>query len=214
HVLRSPRLHGDVTLTVDRHTVALTHLEKPYWPEEGYTKGDLIRYYFTVAPSLLPYLQDRPLILKRYPNGIQGTAFYQHDIDHAPAFVWTFSNRTTEGKVVDYTVCNNLAALLYLTNLGTIGPHPWHSRIEHIDTPDWLVFDLDPQEVDFTTVQELALGLKDILDRLGLQVYPKTSGAAGMHLYVPLASLYTYEQAAGFAEVVARRPLGSYPPLS
>jgi bifunctional non-homologous end joining protein LigD len=213
YVLRSQRLHGDLTLTIDRHSISLTHVDKLYWPEEGYTKGDLIRYYFTIAPTLLPYLQDRPLILKRYPNGIHATSFYQHDVDHVPQFVRTFSHRTTQGKVVDYVVCNHLATLLYLTNLGTIGPHPWHSRIERIDTPDWLVFDLDPQETDFAAVQEFALHLKDILDRLGLAAYAKTSGAAGMHLYVPLEPLYTYEQAAGFAELVARHAIDAYPHL-
>jgi len=213
YVLRSQQLHGDLTLTVDQHILSLTHVEKPYWPQEGYTKGDLIRYYFTIAPTLLPYLQDRPLILKRYPEGIDGPSFYQHDVDHVPEFMHTFSYQIISGKVVDYAVCNNLATLLYLANLGTIGPHSWHSRVGHIDRPDWVVFDLDPQEAHFAAVQEFALGLKEILDRLGLDSYPKTSGAAGLHLYVPIEPLYTYEQAASFAELVARRAVTAYPRL-
>jgi bifunctional non-homologous end joining protein LigD len=153
------------------------------------------------------------LILKRYPEGIHGTSFYQHDIDHVPEFVRTFPHRATSGKVVDYPVCNNLATLLYLANLGTIGPHPWHSRVGRINMPDWLVFDLDPQEANFAEVQEFALGLKEILDRLGLDAYPKTSGAAGLHLYVPLEPLYTYEQVASFAKLVARHAVEAYPHL-
>jgi DNA ligase D-like protein (predicted polymerase)/DNA ligase D-like protein (predicted 3'-phosphoesterase) len=213
HALRARNLHGDLTLKVEGHTVALTHLERVYWPAEGYRKGDLLRYYFTVAPTLLPYLQGRPLILKRHPNGITGQSFYQHDVDAVPDFVNTFSTRAESGKVVDYAVCNNLATLLYLVNLGTLEQNPWHSRVQSIDCPDWIVFDLDPHEVEFAAVQELALGLKDLLDRLGLASYPKTSGASGMHVYVPIASLYSYEQVAQFAEVVARRVAEKYPQL-
>jgi bifunctional non-homologous end joining protein LigD len=184
-----------------------------YWPTEGYRKGDLLRYYFTVAPTLLPYLQGRPLILKRHPNGITGQSFYQHDVDTVPDFVNTFSTPAESGKVVDYAVCNNLATLLYLVNLGTIAQNPWHSRVQSIDRPEWIVFDLDPHEVEFAAVQELALGLKDLLDRLGLASYPKTSGASGMHVYVPIASLYRYGQVAQFAEVVARHVVEKYPQL-
>ena len=116
-----------------------------YWPADGYRKGDLLRYYFTVAPVLLPYLRDRPLILKRHPNGITGPSFYQHDVDAVPDFVHTFSTPAESGKVIDYVVCNNLATLLYLVNLGTIAQNPWHSRVQSIDCPDWIVFDLDPR---------------------------------------------------------------------
>jgi bifunctional non-homologous end joining protein LigD len=213
HALRARNLHGDLTLKVEGYTVALTHLERVYWPAEGYRKGDLLRYYFTVAPTLLPYLQGRPLILKRHPNGITGQSFYQHDVDAVPDFVDTFSTAAESGKVVDYAVCNNLATLLYLVNLGTIAQNPWHSRVQSIDRPDWIVFDLDPHEVEFAAVQDLALGLKDVLDSLGLASYPKTSGASGMHVYVPIASLYRYEQVAQFAEVVARRVVEKYPQL-
>ena len=213
HALRAQNLQGNLTLKVEGHTVTLTHLERVYWPTERYRKGDLLRYYFTVAPTLLPYLQGRPLILKRHPNGITGQSFYQHDVDAVPDFVDTFSTRAESGKVVDYAVCNNLATLLYLVNLGTIAQNPWHSRVQSIDCPDWIVFDLDPHEVEFAAVRELALGLKDLLEGLGLASYPKTSGASGMHIYVPIASHYSYEQVAQFAEVVARRVVEKYPQL-
>jgi bifunctional non-homologous end joining protein LigD len=201
--LRSKELHGDITTTIGDSTVSLTHLDKLYWPDDGYTKGDLLRYYYEVAPSLLPYLKGRPLILVRYPNGITAPSFYQHDVNAVPAFAQTFSATAESGRVVDYVVCENLATLLYIVNLGTIAQNPWLSRAESPDTPDWIVFDLDPYEVNFATVQEMALRLKDLLDRLGLVSYPKTSGASGMHVYVPIEPLYTYEQVAHFAELVA-----------
>ena len=201
--LRPRELRGDVTTTVGNATVPLTHLDKLYWPDDGYTKGDLLRYYSEVAPSLLPYLKDRPLILVRYPNGIAAPSFYQHDVDTAPAFVRTFATTAEHGRVVDYVVCDNLATLLYLVNLGTIAQHPWHSRTEHPDAPDWIVFDLDPHRAEVAAVREMALRVKDLLDRLGLASYPKTSGASGMHLYVPLEPLYGYAQVAHFAARVA-----------
>jgi DNA ligase D-like protein (predicted polymerase)/DNA ligase D-like protein (predicted 3'-phosphoesterase) len=213
--LRAEDLRGDLTLKVAGHTVTLTHLERLYWPADGYRKGDLLRYYFTVAPTFLPYLRARPLILKRYPNGISGQSFYQHDVDAVPDFVTTFSTPAESGKVVDYAVCNNLATLLYLVNLGTIAPHPWHSRVASIDCPDWIVFDLDPpNDMEFSAVQELAVGLKTVLDRLGLDSYAKTSGASGLHVYVPIAPLYSYTQVAQFAELVARQATKAYPQLS
>ena len=212
--LRAQNLSGELTLKVAGHAVTLTHLERVYWPTDGYHKSDVLRYYYTIAPTLLPYLQDRPLILKRYPTGITGQSFYQHDVDAAPDFVTTCSLPVESGKVVDYVVCNNLATLLYLVNLGTIAQHPWHSRVSALDTPDWIVFDLDPYEVPFTAVQELALGLKEVLDRLGLVSYAKTSGAAGMHVYLPLAPLYPYETVAQFAEVIAQHVVNQCPRLA
>jgi bifunctional non-homologous end joining protein LigD len=202
-MVRAKEFRGDMTVRVEKQLVSLTHLDKPYWPDDGYTKGDLLQYYGEVAPSLLPYLKDRPLILIRYPDGITAPSFYQHDVDVVPAFVQTFSTTTEGGKVVDYVVCENLATLLYVVNLGTIAQHPWLSRVQTPDCPDWVVFDLDPYDVPFAAVQELALRLKDLLDRLRLASYPKTSGASGIHVYVPLAPLYTYAQAAHFAELVA-----------
>jgi bifunctional non-homologous end joining protein LigD len=129
-MVRSKELHGDITVRIEKQTVFLTHLDKRYWPDDGYTKGDLLRYYGEVAPSLLLYLKGRPLILIRHPNGITAPSFYQHDVDVVPAFVKTFSTTTESGKVVDYVVCDNLATLLYVVNLGTIAQNPWLSRMQ------------------------------------------------------------------------------------
>jgi bifunctional non-homologous end joining protein LigD len=197
-------LSGDVKVKINRAVVSLTHLDKIYWPESGYTKGDLIRYYNEVSEYILPFLKDRPLIMKRYPDGIAGKFFHQHDVDEAPEYVRTVELEVVEGHSVDYIAGDNLATLLYMANIGAIERHPWHSRVRNIDCPDWFVFDLDPGKgVEFTTICELALGVKDVLERLGLKGYAKTSGSRGIHVYVPIRAQYSYEQVAAFAEQVA-----------
>jgi bifunctional non-homologous end joining protein LigD len=197
-------LSGDVKVKINRDVVSLTRLDKIYWPDAGYTKGDLIRYYNDVSEYILPYLKDRPLIMKRYPDGIAGKFFHQHDVDEAPDYVRTVELGVEEGHAVDYIVGDNLATLLYMANIGAIERHPWHSRVRNIDCPDWFVFDLDPSKgVEFTTICELALGVKDVLERLGLKGYAKTSGSRGIHVYVPIKPQYDYQQIAALAEQVA-----------
>ena len=201
---KSKELSGDGSVRVGKDVVSLTHLDKVYWPEDGYTKGNLIKYYYEVSKYILPYLKDRPLIMKRYPNGIKGTYFHQHDVNETPEFVRTATLDVEEGHEVDYIVGCNQATLLYMANLGAIERHPWHSRVRNPDRPDWFVFDLDPGEgIPFSTICELAMGVKDVLDRLGLESYAKTSGSRGIHVYVPVRPRYTYEQIADFAERVA-----------
>jgi bifunctional non-homologous end joining protein LigD len=197
------KLSGDIQVKVENYIVPLTNLDKIYWPDEGYTKGDLIRYYYNVAKYLLPYLKDRPLILKRYPNGIKGKFFYQHDVENAPDFVHTVPIEAEGRRVIDYVVCDNLATLLYIVNMGAIAQHPWNSRVNNLDHPDWIVFDLDPEEAGFDRVCEAALATKNTLNRLGLDAYAKTSGSRGIHIYVPIEPIYTYERVADFAELVA-----------
>lgn len=202
-VFKRKTLEGNLSVEADGRVVALTSLNKVYWDEKGYTKGDLIRYYFSIADIVLPYLQDRPLILKRFPNGIEGKSFFQHDVDEVPDYVETFTTQAL-GHTVDYVVCNNTATLLYLVNLGMIPLHPWHSQTTHPDHPDWFVFDLDPGKVEFKIVRRAALAVKDFLDRLGLVSYCKTSGSRGLHVYVPIQPQYTYEEIAPFAERIAK----------
>ncbi|MDQ3813688.1 MAG: hypothetical protein M3347_07030, partial [Armatimonadota bacterium] len=196
---RKKELTGDVTVEVENHQVALTSLDKLYWPDEDYTKGDLLRYYFQIADTILPYLRDRALILKRYPNGIKGHSFFQHNVEDPPEFVSTLTEEV-EGDIIHYAVCDNVASLLYIANLGTIAQNPWHSRVGNLDHPDWIVFDLDPEGEDFGMVCEVALTVKEMLESLGLESYPKTSGSSGMHVYVPVEAVYSYDQAAHFAE--------------
>ncbi|HEX8000425.1 MAG TPA: non-homologous end-joining DNA ligase [Pyrinomonadaceae bacterium] len=200
---RSRELSGDVNVKIGGSIVRLTHLDKVYWPSAGYTKGDLVKYYYEVSAHILPYLKDRPLIMKRYPEGIAGKFFHQHDVDEAPEYVRTIELEA-EGHAVDYIVGGNAATLLYMANIGAIERHPWHSRVRNLERPDWIVFDLDPGKgIEFTTICKLAVSVRSVLERVGLEGYPKTSGSRGIHVYVPIKPQYTYEQAAHFAEQIA-----------
>ena len=204
--LKRKALEGDVSVKVGREVVPLTHLERVYWPDEGYTKGDLVRYYYEVSDYILPYLKDRPLIMKRYPGGIGGPYFHQHDVNEAPSFARTVPLEVEDGggHEVDYIVGDNLATLLYMANLGAIERHPWHSRVSDLEHPDWFVFDLDPSEgVAFETICDVALTTREVLARTGLESYPKTSGSRGIHVYVPVEPVYEYEQIAELAEQLA-----------
>lgn len=203
-VLKQKNLKGDVKVEAEGQVVELTSLDRVYFPDKGYTKADLLRYYLSVAETLLPYLRERPLILKRFPLGVTGKFFFQHDVDEVPDYVETYSTQAL-GHNVDYVVCNNTATLLYLANKGVIPLHPWHSRVTDIECPNWFVLDLDPGDVEFATVRQVALAVKEFLDELGLKSYPKTSGSRGMHVYVPVAPKYTYGRIADFAERVAKQ---------
>jgi DNA ligase D-like protein (predicted polymerase)/DNA ligase D-like protein (predicted 3'-phosphoesterase) len=210
--LKSKELKGDVNVRVGGEVVPLTSLDRVYWPDEGYTKGELLRYYHEVARYINPYLEGRPLIMKRYPSGIRGQFFHQHNVEETPDFVRTAALEVEDGggHEVDYIVGGGEPTLLYMANLGAIERHPWHSRVEDLEHPDWFVFDLDPGEgVEFKTICEVALAARDVLERLGLESYAKTSGSRGIHVYVPVKPIYGYEQIAELAErvatVVARR---------
>jgi DNA ligase D len=206
-------LSGDVAAKVGKDVVPLTSLERVYFPEAKLTKGDLIRYYYEVSKYILPYLKDRPLIMKRYPAGIKGQSFHQHDVEQAPDFVRTVPLEVEEGgHTVDYVVGDNLQTLLYMANLGAIERHPWHSRTRNLDRPDWFVFDLDPGAgVRFETICEVAVTTRKILEGLGLESYPKTSGSRGIHIYVPVKAIYDYEQIADFAARVAALIAAEHP---
>ena len=238
--LTSKVLEGDVALELGPgQTVELTHLEKVYWPDEGFTKGDLLRYYLNVARLMLPYLQDRPAILKRYPNGIRplpanaetkrkdrGTdfrvrdgGFFQQNVDPAvtPAFVKTALLTTIEtSHPVNYAVYTNLATLLYLVNLGTIAHNPWHSRLENLDRPDYIVFDLDPHVAPWEYVPQLALAVRGTLEKeTGLKCFIKTSGSSGLHLFVPLEpARHTYDEVAKFAEKFSNLVVERFPKIA
>lgn len=212
---KEKELTGDINISVGQQVISLTNLDKVYWPDEGYTKGDLIRYYYEISKHILPYLKDRPLILKRYPSGIKGPFFHQHDTDEAPGYARAIALEVKDnggGHTVNYVVGGNLPTLLYLANLGAIECHPWHSRTKNLDRPDWLVFDLDPGKgVRFKTICEAAIRVREVLSRAGLNSYAKTSGSRGMHVYVPLKPAHSYEQVAEFAEQVATIVAGEMP---
>ena len=207
-LLKRKTLEGDATVKIGNCAVGFTSLDRVYWPDEGFTKADLLRYYYDVADFILPYLKDRPLIMKRYPTGIRGQSFHQHDVDEVPEFVRTIALEAENEQglhEVNYIVCDNLQTHLYLANLGAIERHPFHSRIEKLDFPDYFVFDLDPgDEVEFTTICEVAVIARDVIADLGLQAYAKTSGSRGIHVYVPVKPEYTYDQIADIAAKIAK----------
>jgi bifunctional non-homologous end joining protein LigD len=184
-----------------------TNLDKVYWPEEGYTKGDVLRYYHQVAPVILPYLHDRPMSLHRHPNGIKGQSFFQKNVSRQPPPEWVHTvtiRSESDGKEVRYIVCQDEATLLYLANLGCIEMNPWNSRIASLDKPDFAVIDLDPQDVPFSAAIEVAKHVRQVLEKAEAACYCKTSGKRGLHICVPLAARYHYDQVRRFAEIVAR----------
>ncbi len=197
----------NTTVEIDRKRLRLTHLNKVYFPESAYTKRDLLFYYYRMAGLLLPFLRDRPLVLRRYPEGIHGESFFQKEAaQSSPEWMKTASIYSKERKAtMEYFTADDTAALLYLTNLGCIDHNPWSSRVDDEEHPDYVFFDLDPTEgTDFETVLTVARAVYQRLQALKLTAYLKTSGATGFHIYIPLAPLYTYEQVRTFAEIVGR----------
>jgi bifunctional non-homologous end joining protein LigD len=188
----------------------LTHVEKLYWPKEKISKGAVLGYYAAIADILLPYLKDRPQSLKRFPNGIQGESFFQKNLVNAPDWVSTIPIEHS-GKTVNYLLIQDKKSLLYAVNLGCIELHPWFSRYQALDHPDFLVFDLDPEAISFDYVVETALVLHEILDEIGVPNLCKTTGATGLHICVPLQASYTYEQAKQFSVIVANIVHGLIP---
>ena len=196
-----------VTIELDGKRVRLSHLNKVYFPESGYTKRELLAYYYRIADFILPFLRDRPLVLRRYPDGIKGQAFFQKDMrEGLPDWFKTVPVDSEErGKQIHYATADDHASLLFLTSLGCIDHNPWSSRYEDLDHPDYFFFDLDPSEgTEFSVAVTIAGALHEKLQELRLASFLKTSGATGIHIYIPVAPVYTYEQLRTFAEIVAR----------
>jgi bifunctional non-homologous end joining protein LigD len=207
------------TLTRGRRTLRLSNLDKPFWQEEGITKGDLVAYYRDLASVLVPHLRGRPFTMKRYPDGWQGKHFFQKQSPpHMPEWIarapFPASTREGEKKVVDYALVNDELALLWMANMGCIDLHTWASRADRPDRPDWVMFDLDPSEgVGFDAVVEVALLVKRMLDLVQLESFPKTSGSRGIHVLVPVARRHTHAQAREFAGVIAGALARAHPGL-
>jgi bifunctional non-homologous end joining protein LigD len=193
--------------------VAFSNLKKVFWPEEKYTKGDLIEYYRAISPWLLPYLRNRPVVLTRFPDGIDGKSFYQKDApEFAPAWMRTvpiWSNDTS--RFIKYFVCDDVESLLYIANMGSIPLHIWQSRIETLEQPDWCVIDLDPKEAPFSDVIAAAQVLHEICESAALPNYVKTTGKTGLHILIPLGRQCTYEQSRTLGELLARLVLRRLP---
>jgi bifunctional non-homologous end joining protein LigD len=184
-----------------------TNTDKVLWPREGYTKGDLIRYYDQVAEVLLPHLRDRPLILERYPNGIAREYFLQKDAmpQHTPDWLLPYVHEVYAPEVkrtIHYIVANHRDVLLFLANYAAITLHPWSSRLQTLEFPDFILFNFDPIGAPFEAVVKVALELKSVLGELRLKAYVKTSGVSGLHVYMPVQGI-TYADARTFAEAMA-----------
>jgi len=217
--LKKPAPVGSFRLSRPQLTSSLhfTHTKKIFWPEENITKGDVIAYYDSISPYILPYLKDRPLVLNRQPDGAMKKGFYQKDTsrEHLPPFVKTVTiEALTTRKRIRYVVADNKETLLWAANFGCIEMNPWQSRVTSLGKPDYVTFDLDPHGRSFDDVVEVALGFKAILDKAGVKIYVKTSGKTGMHLMVPLGAEYTYLQARNFAKLMAQYANRAMPDLT
>lgn len=193
-------------IEIDRYTLTLTNLNKVYWPDEEYTKGDLISYYLNISDFILPYLKDRPESLHRHPEGVNQQGFFQKDMrDVPPEWVETMKIYSESSKKeINYLLCQNKATLIYMANLGCIELNPWNSRAQSMDQPDYIVIDIDPDGNPFDQIIKTALTVKEVLDDAGIKGYCKTSGSSGLHIYIPLGARFDDAQARSFAQVIAQ----------
>ncbi len=216
-----PRTNGldlsgrEATVEIDGHRLKFTNLDKVFFPKDGWKKRDLLSFYDRVSEWLLPHLKDRPLSMKRYPNGIEDEYFFQKNAPtHFPD--WLRCEPIKEHhppKLNHYPLADNRASLLYLVNLGCIDQNPWMSRVGNLEHPDWMLLDLDPVETTFDQLIEATLLVRELLSELGLKGYPKTTGGDGMHVYVPFEPIYSYEQIRSFAELITHLAIGREPNL-
>jgi bifunctional non-homologous end joining protein LigD len=206
--------HKDGLLTLpDGDTLKVTNLHKPFWPKQKLTKGDLMRYYARVAPFILPAVADRPLVMKRFPNGVAAPPFYQHRAPEVPSGVRTQVVGVVEER--PQIIGGSLKALLYMTQLAAISQDPWFSRVMHPEFADYAAFDLDPADgVPFAQVLDVARWIRDELDALGAIGVAKTSGSDGLHIYVPLPPGTPYEAGMIYCQIVAALVERKHPRLA
>lgn len=197
-------------------TVQVSHLEKIYWPQAGFTKGDMLEYYRQIAPVVLPHFKDRPVTLRVYPQGAEHASYYLRDCpDDAPGWLRRVPYRPkTVRHEVPLPLIDSAAGLIWFANQGAIEFHLWGSRVPHLEQPDLAIFDLDPGETaSFHDVREAALRLHDRLEQAGVKAYPKTSGGHGLHIYVPLAAGSPFEQVRGWVKTLGEQLAATYPEL-
>ena len=200
-------------LKIGNKTIEVSNLEKVFYPKTGFTKGQIIDYYIRVSPVLLPHLKDRPITLKRYPDGVDGLFFYEKRCPpHRPDWIETHAVPRSEGGDIDYCVMNNLSALVWAVNLADLELHVFLHRVPKIAQPAAVVFDLDPgAPADITDCCRTALELKSLLDKAKLKSFPKTSGSKGLQVYVPMNRAVTYERTKAFAHGIAEELAGAFP---
>ncbi|MEL1244612.1 DNA ligase D [Flavobacterium sp. DGU11] len=200
----------------DTEKVEVTHPDKIFWPKEGYTKGDVINYYDEMAEWILPYIKDRPQSMRRTPNGIDKEGFFQKNVaGSAPDWAQTekiHSDSTDE--YIEYLICNDKETLIYMANLGCIEINPWSSRLGSLDNPDYIIFDLDPNETTMANLVTTAKKVKEILDSLSIKGYLKTSGGKGLHIFIPIKPKYTYEQSRDFSHIISQAVNNALPKIT
>jgi bifunctional non-homologous end joining protein LigD len=204
------------TIELDGKRLRLSNLNKVYFPESGVTKRNLLAYYYRMADFILPFLRNRALVLRRYPDGIKGQAFFQKDLrEGVPEWFTTVPiDSEKKGEPIHYATANDRASLLFLTGLGCIDHNPWSNRYDDFDHPDYFFFDLDPSDgTEFSVVVTIAGALHEKLEELRLAHFVKTSGATGIHIYIPVEPVYTYEQLRTFGEIIARTVTAEHPNL-
>src|SRR6267378_1926540 len=204
------------TIELDGKRLRLSNLNKVYFPESGYTKRDLLAYYYRTADLILPFLRDRALVLRRYPDGIKGQAFFQKDLrEGVPDWFKTVPvDSEHRGELIHYATASDRASLLFLTGLGCIDHNPWSNRLDDLEHPDYFFFDLDPSDgTEFSVVVAIARALHEKLEELQLANFLTTSGATGIHIYIPVEPAYTYEQLRTFGEIIARTVTAEHPSL-
>src|SRR5580765_4825683 len=193
------------SMRVGRNEVRVSNPDKVFFPQRGLTKGDLVRYYLDVAECALPHLRRRPFHMKRYPNGVESDFFHQKRVPPHPEYVGEQFVQFPSGHSTVFAVVDNAAALAWVINLGCIELHTWHSRVEHIEQPDYMLIDLDPTTDDqWEHVLVIALVVKEVLDELDLPSYPKTSGSTGLHILTPIKPELPFPEVRRFAKAVAQ----------
>jgi bifunctional non-homologous end joining protein LigD len=191
-------------MRVGRHEVKVSNPEKSFFPERGLTKADLVQYYVDVAPCALNHVRRRPFHMKRYPHGVEGEFFHQKRVPPHPEYVGEQFVRFPSGHSTVFAVVDNAAALAWVVNLGCIELHTWHSRVDDIERPDYMLIDLDPTTDDqWDDVLAIALIVHEVLDELGLPGYPKTSGATGLHILTPIKPELPFPDVRRFAKALA-----------
>jgi bifunctional non-homologous end joining protein LigD len=204
------------TWHLGNQTFQVTHLEKIYWPQTRFTKGEVLNYYRQIAPVLLPYLKDRPVTLRMYPHGVEDTSYYLRDCPaDAPEWIRRVAYQPkTVNHPVPFPLIDTAAGLLWFVNQGAIEVHLWSSRTPDLTQPDLAIFDLDAgSNASFAVVREAALRLHDVLAQAGVRGYPKTSGGGGLHIFVPLAPGATFERVRQWVKAVGNELASNYPDL-
>lgn len=191
---------------IGKHIITLSNLDKIWFPKSKISKGNIVNYYYQVADYMIDHVKNHPLTMQRFPEGITGESFYQKNAgEYFPDWIKTIPVDKEEGGMVNYVIGNNAATLVYLANQGAITLHSWLSRLDKLHVPDRMIFDLDPSKNDFASIRRAALLIKDIFDDLKIPCFVMTTGSRGLHVYVPLKRIHTFDYVADFAYVIAKK---------